>query len=93
MKRILVATLSTLVLSTLVSPAKAIRPELLPQPIHPTISGKTVSAVPVEIKVEPSQKNATVSGQKTNSEMVQSQFDEKPSFEYFEKFYREKYGS
>jgi len=94
MKRIIVATLSTLVLTTLITPsAKAIRPELLNHPVHPTIVEETAPVVPVEMKVELSKKDITATIQKMNSETVQPQQSEEPPFGYFEKIYREKYGS
>lgn len=94
MKRMIVATLSTLVLSTLVAPgAQAIRPELLPYPVHPTISEATTSTEPSETKLELSQKQLSMSSQKTIPATVQPQQSEIPPFGYFEKIYREKFGS
>jgi hypothetical protein len=94
MKRIIIATLSTLVLSTLVTPgAKAIRPELLSHPVHPTISEATPSIAPSEMTAEPSQKPVSQSAPKTNSATVKPQQSDDPPFGYFEKVYREKYGS
>lgn len=94
MKRIIVATLSTLVLSTLVAPgAKAIRPELLGHPVQSTISEETVPTSAFEMKLEPIGRASVTPDQKATADKVKPQQIEEPSFEYFEKIYREKYGS
>lgn len=94
MKRIIVATLSTLVLSTLVAPgAKAIRPELLPQRIHPTLSAEKSPALTSENKTEETKKTVAMPDQKTTSNRMKQQESEEATFEYREKVYREKYGS
>ncbi|MDX2229517.1 MAG: hypothetical protein NW220_07760 [Leptolyngbyaceae cyanobacterium bins.349] len=93
MKRIIIATLSTLVLSTLVAPsAKAIRPELLGHPVHPTISEATAPIQASEMKIEQTEKAGLMRDEKAANKL-QSQPSEQPPFEYFEKIYREKYGS
>jgi len=93
MKRIIIATLSTLVLSTLVVPeAKAIRPELLPQRLHPTFSSPALTPGS-EIKIERFEKAVVAPEQKASSNKVKPQQSEEPPFGYFEKIYREKYGS
>jgi len=93
MKWIILTTVSTLVLSTLVVPsAKAIHPELLSTPVHPTISAETMIAAPLELQIESTQKPQKPV-QKSNSAIEQFQLGEEPPFGYFEKIYREKYGS
>ncbi len=94
MKRIIAAVLSTLVLSTLVSPgAKATRPELLPQRVHPTISSDTtVPNMPTKSS-KSVQQQTSMSTQRTNPEMFQPQQSGEPSFDYFEEAYRENYGT
>lgn len=94
MKRMIIATLSTLVLSTLVVPeAQAIRPELLPQRIHPTLSAEPTPTSASQIKLERVEKAVVMPTQKAASDAVQAPQSEEPPFGYFEMIYREKYGS
>lgn len=94
MKRIIVATLSTLMLSTLVAPgAEAIRPELSGRPVQSTVLEETTPAPVAERKMERIEKAVIMPNEKASPDKVQSQPNERPSFEYFEKVYREKYGS
>lgn len=91
MKRIILATVSTLVLSALITPeAQAIRPELLPQSIHPTLSSKTLNTAP-QSEVELSQKSEQMPVDQNRFE-GQTEKREEPSSSYFDKAYREKYG-
>lgn len=93
MKRVFIATLSTLFLSAMVAPgAKAIRPELLGHLAHPTIHEDATPTKPVEMKAGLSQKPEAMSLQK-ESATIQTPMSEELPFDYFEKFYREKYGS
>ncbi len=93
MRRILAVATSTLVLSTLVAPgAKAIRPELLPQRSHPTISEAVISRETVQNS--PVKKTDELPQSSQPSQAIQKSTDsKKPSFEDFEKAYKDKYGT
>jgi hypothetical protein len=91
MKRVILAAVSTLALSTLITPeAQAIRPELLPQSVHPTLSSKTLNTG-TQSEVELSQKSEQMPAEQKHSEVQVEKRDE-PSSSYFDKVYREKYG-
>lgn len=94
MKRMFIATLSTLFLSAIVAPgAKAIRPELLGHPVHPTIHEDVTPTKPVEMKLDLSRKEEAMPVKEEEPATVQPQMEEEPPFDYFEMLYREKYGS
>jgi hypothetical protein len=92
MKRILVATLSTLVLSASIAPAAhAIRPELLPQSNYPSASAEKVTPnLPQETSLEASQKPSMMPAQEA---AAKTQLESEKDFYYFERLYKEKYGS
>jgi hypothetical protein len=94
MKRIIVVTLSTLVLSALVAPsAKAIRPELLPQPVQSaTPTQTTTPSQPQLTETAPEQKTTLAPMPNDSAKMVQPQPSEESLFYYFEALHREKYG-
>uniref|UniRef100_A0A832H5L2 Uncharacterized protein n=1 Tax=Oscillatoriales cyanobacterium SpSt-402 TaxID=2282168 RepID=A0A832H5L2_9CYAN len=94
MKRVLAAVTSTLILSTLVAPgAKAIRPELLPQRVHPTFS--TEAALNQETTQAPKmeKEQSSMQTQKPLQEVQKSTGSNELTFEQLEKAYKDKYGS
>lgn len=94
MKRLLASVASTLVLSTLVAPnAQAIRPELLPERMHPTFSSEAVIKQELTQPVEVKKEQAVKPAQTPAAEMKQPASGNTPSFEYFERIYLEKFGS
>lgn len=96
MKRLISAVLSTLVLSTLVAPgAQAIRPELLPERVHPTVhTDQAAEPQPVEMTQQPTMQTSmqTPNDQKPVEVKPAPQSQEVP-FSFFENYYREHYGS
>lgn len=96
MKRLMSAVLSTLVLSALVAPgAKAIRPELLPERVHPTIhTDKVAEPKPVEMVQKPTVQTSmqTSHDQKTVEVKASAQSEQLP-FGFFENYYRQHYGN
>ncbi|MBF2027730.1 MAG: hypothetical protein IGS48_13355 [Oscillatoriales cyanobacterium C42_A2020_001] len=93
MKRLLASVISTLVLSTLVAPnAQAIRPELLPERMHPTFSNEAAVKQESIQRVEVKKEQATKPAQTPNVEMEQPASNT-PSFVDFERIYLDKFGS
>lgn len=95
MKRLISAVLSTLVLSALVAPgAKAIRPELLPERVHPTIhTNDAAEPKPGELTQQSIVQTSMQTPHEQKSVEVKpiSQSEELP-FGFFENYYREHYG-
>ena len=99
MKRMITASLFTLVLSTLFVPtAHALRPELRTEPIQETVSsdrtiGMPAAKTPVTSAEDTENKASMLTkDQQTPQEKTFNRF--KPgSFEYFERLYLDRYGS
>jgi hypothetical protein len=95
MKRLIGTGLMALLFATMVTPsAKAIRPELLPERVHPTIHTDVMpeqssSAMKEWPKVQASMPTETA---KSSEEKPLSD-NERPPFEYFENIYRQLYGN
>ncbi len=95
MKRLISAVLSTLVLSALVAPgAKAIRPELLPERVHPTIhTDNSAEPKPTEMAQKPTIQTSMQKDQAQKpAEMKAAPQSEELPFGFFENYYREHYG-
>jgi hypothetical protein len=94
MKWLVGAALSTLVLSALVAPgAKAIRPELLPERVHPTIHTDTsTEPKPIEMSQKPTVSMPKAQEQKPAEVQRAPQSDNLP-FGFFENYYRQHYGN
>lgn len=97
MKRLISAVLATLALSTLVAPgAQAIRPELLPERVHPTIhTDNSVAPKPVEMAQQPTIQTSMskVQTQKPMEEVKRVPESDNLPFGFFENYYRQHYGN
>jgi hypothetical protein len=97
MKRLMSAVLFTLVLSALVAPgAKAIRPELLPERVHPTIhTDNSAESKPVEMAQQPTVQASMpkTQEQKPVEEVKRVPESDNLPFGFFENYYRQHYGN
>lgn len=97
MKRLISAVLSTLVLSALVAPgAKAIRPELLPERVHPTIhTDDSAKSQPVEMAQQETVQTSMpkIQEQKPATEVKRVPQSDNLPFGFFENYYRQNYGN
>jgi hypothetical protein len=95
MQRLIGSSLFALLLATMIAPsAKAIRPELLPERVHPTIHTDAISGQEsAMLEKTPTVQVSMQSKTPKTSEAKQSSTNERPSFEYFENVYRQRYGN
>ena len=94
MKRLVAATLSTLVLTIFVTPgAQALRPELQPEQSLSTPSQSLPPSMPKDTKSNQNQPATHQTMDVQKSAPAQQQQSEETTFEDLERAYMEKYGS